>query len=870
MKEGLSVEKGNYPVLYFEKNLIFTQGRRDLQNIDGKEAWACYKLVGFNYDFLNVEEKIRTLMEVERGFQQVYSEAQLLMLPIKSNISDNINFLKSICTSEGNLRKEALYMLSEEQELIGEEEEEIDYDVYFIVKLKKPRTVKDFKDFIFSVIREPVRVINELAGTDITEIFENELKSFLMLERSLFSQINKYIKIYRLDGFDIERLVKEPFWRGNEQAMPMRSKEDFYDNLTKTFTNTKKWACNSRIVKTPDGRTVIRPNKREIYTLTDGEVLNKPRSIEVTQVVGNKEITTLQKFLAISALPDMYFPTNREWLYNIKRLNFPVYISGRFRKEDYKKVSQDINKSKKDVNDQMEHIKSADKEIDIEYLEQDRDIAMAEYTVKSEKKPFLYTTVVVGVISDNVNELEDRIKDVRDYFDELEIETQIPTGEQLMLFEDFFLGNEQKVTSYMLRIPPDTLAGSMIGATTQIGDNLGIHIARTGTGKPVRIYPERASRENFSPSMSFTGGLGRGKSVAANLIAIKSVLLGAKVLICDPKGDRRYWAKIYPELAPYTNMVQLEATEKNKGKLDIFQIYLNMEKRDRKKAIKEAAEHAITILCSLLGYAGNSAEREYIAYATMIVSKQENPRMGNIIKALRAMLESSKKTEEQTILDRIIRAIQTRIDATAYAHLIFSDDNDVQEVLDISKSLNIIETKNLILPDEGKLEENFTFSEQVGMAILITISAIGMKFATQSTKVLTIYVQDEASVFKRSSIGKNMFNRLVKMGRSENAPIYIIGQNISDIGDENVQANIGTRFCFGTDNKNEAKEILTYLGLNENSEELIKMMTNPSIFGTGVALMRDIEGRIAVVHIDSVSPRFIKLFDSRPQNQLEE
>ena len=864
------MEKGNYPVLYFEKNLIFTQGKRDLQNIDGKEAWACYKLVGFNYDFLNIDEKIRALMEVERGFQQVYSEAHLLMLPIKSNITDNINFLKSICTSDGNLRKEALYMLEEEQELLGDEREEVDYNVFFIVKLKKPRTVKDFKDFIFSVIKEPARVINELAGTGITEIFENELKSFLMLESSLFNQINKYIKIYRLDGFDIERLVKEPFWRGNEQDMPMRSKEDFYNNLTKSYTNTKKWAANTRIVETADGRKVLRPNKSEIYTLTDGEVLNKPRSIEVTQVIGNKEVITLHKFLTVSALPDMYFPTNREWLYNLKSLNFPIYVSVRFRKEDYKKVSQDINKSKKDVNDQIEHTKTASKEIDIEYLEQDRDITIAEHTVKSEKKPFLYTTVVVGVISDNVNELEDKIKDVRDYFEDLEIETQVPTGEQLMMFEDFFLGNEQKITSYILRIPPDTLAGSMISATTQIGDTLGIHIARTGTGKPVRIYPERASRENFSPSMSFTGGLGRGKSVAANLITTKAVFLGAKALICDPKGDRRNWVRIYPELAPYTNMIQLEATEKNKGKLDIFQIYLKMEKKDRKKAIKEAAEHAVTILCSLLGYTGNSTEREYIAYATLIVAKQENPRMGNIIKALRSMLENSKKSKEQTILDRIIRAIQTRIDTTAYAHLIFSDDNDTQEVLDISKSLNIIETKNLILPDEGKAEENFTFSEQVGMAILITISAIGMKFATQSTKILTIYVQDEASVFKRSSIGKNMHNRLVKMGRSENAPIYIIGQNVSDVGDENVQANIGTKFCFGTDDKNEAKEILRYMGLNENSEELIKMITNPAIFGTGVALMRDIEGRIAVVHIDSVSPRFIKLFDSRPQNQLEE
>jgi hypothetical protein len=49
---------------------------------------------------------------------------------------------------------------------------------------------------------------------------------------------------------------------------------------------------------------------------------------------------------------------------------------------------------------------------------------------------------------------------------------------------------------------------------------------------------------------------------------------------------------------------------------------------------------------------------------------------------------------------------------------------------------------------------------------------------------------------------------MVSQGRSENAPIYIIGQNISDFGDENIKANIGVKFCFGTNSLTEAGNIL--------------------------------------------------------------
>lgn len=196
--------------------------------------------------------------------------------------------------------------------------------------------------------------------------------------------------------------------------------------------------------------------------------------------------------------------------------------------------------------------------------------------------------------------------------------------------------------------------------------------------------------------------------------------------------------------------------------------------------------------------------------------------------------------------------------------MLFGDGTE--DVIDITKPINLVNTQNLTIPPKNKPEEDFNFQERVGMGTLICLSAIGMQFATQGREILKIYLQDEASVFKRSSEGRAMFNRLVKMGRTENAPIFLLGQNISDIGeDEDTLANIGTMFCFGTSSFDEAKNILKYLGLNENSVELQKMLVNPEQFGTGICFMRDIDGRIAIIDVDLLLEKFRRAFDTKPQ-----
>lgn len=860
-------QKYQYPVVYFESNLVFTRGHKSLLNISGKECWACYKVTGFTYDFLSNSEKISQLIKNSRAFQQVYQEAHLLKVPVQSKVSDNANYLRGLAS--GDMKPLALQYIEASEEILSagaEEKQSNDDETFFLVKLKKPRTLKDYKDVLLSFVREPYRTVNELIGLDITEIYKNEFESYKLLERNLKHNIKRYMNIREINELDIEKLIRSPFWRGLQQP-PTRGRDTHYDPLTREYRKGKPWKPACQKIQVGD-ELILRPLKRDILTLCEGRIENKHKHIEIYHDYKGKELVSYQKFIAVSGLPDIDFPeSGREWIYNLNSLNFPIWVSVRYVKKEYQEVAGEINKKRKELDDQLEHTREAGAKLSQQYSEQDEEIDSAKYEVESEKKPFLYSSIIIAVASDNLMECNKCAKDVQDFFDDYDIETQVPTGDQWKLFCEMLIGGKQYVPDYILRIPPETLAGSMIGASTLIGDPLGLHIGTTGIiQKPVRFDPTRAPQINASPSVTFTGGLGRGKSTLANLIALLAAYLGAKVLINDPKGDRGQWSEVIPEIKPYLNMIELSPDPGNAGKLDIFQVMLkslgaNASKAQKKMIAKQAAEYALSILGTLAGYKTTDDRMELMADAVTLVAQSDNPCMMGVINALEKLSEETV-SEERESFKRLAKTLRNRINNTAYAHLLFGTGKE--EVIDITKPINILQTQNLIIPEQGKPEEEFTFQERVGMATLICTSAIGMQFALQSREYLKIYMQDESSVFKRSAQGKAMFNRMVKMGRSENAPVYLIGQNISDVAEsEDISANIGTRFCFGTNSMGEAKNILRYLGLDENNIELQKMLVED--FPTGICFMKDIEGRISIIGVDLLMEKFEKAFDTKPK-----
>lgn len=864
-------QKYRYPVVYYESNLIFANGKKDVSNISGKECWVCYRWLGFNYDFLKKAEKIARLLKNARAFQQVFLEAQILSIPLKSKISDSMNYLRSIAS--GEMKAIGLQYIDNTEYVLSENDtKENDYETFLVIKLKKPRALKDYKDLLVSLTREPYRAVNEFLSLDIAEIYSNEIDAWKRLEQSLRNSIRKYINIKETNEVDIEKLIKIPFWRGLNMPK-LRGKEAYYNPVLRKFEKAQPWKPTYRKLKIGN-ETVIRPLKRDILSLCEGKVDGYPKHVEIKHFDRGEELTSYQQFVVVSSLPDIRFPTEREWIYNLKDLEFPVWTSIRFVKKDYEEVSKAIGDKRKELTDQIDHIKEAPGDVKVpqKYLDQDEAIESAKYVVEKEKKPFLYTTVVIAVAADNLTDCHERTKAVQDYFDDMDIETQVPVGDQWDLFNEMLIGSRQYASAdYIQRLPPETLAGCMIGASNMIGDPLGLYIATTGMlEKAVKFDPFRASQINESPAISITGTLGRGKSLLANLIAVLTAFMGGRVLINDPKKERGNWGEHLPAIVPYLNIIELSAARANRGKLDIFLIMLkslgkDATRQEKRDIAKQAAEYELSILGTLAGYKTTDERMEYLADAVNAVSQEDNPCGMKIIEKLGKLAQSAQVQEDKVIYKRLQSTLINRINNTTYGHLLFGDGSE--EVIDITKPINILQTQNLIIPDKGKPEENWTYQERVGMAVLICTSAVGLQFVMQSREFLKMYIQDENSVFKRAAMGQAMQNRMIKMGRTENSPIVLIGQNQSDIGEsEDIMANIGIRFAFGTKTRGEAMEILKYMGLNQESKELQDMLI---ALPTGVCLMRDLEGRIALIAVDPIFEDFLKAFDTKPVLRID-
>ena len=73
------------PIEYYTENLIF--------NAD-KSCWAAFKLTGYDYDFLNENEKRLVLFQTARFLAGTSSEMQILIVPMEQDITAQYRVLK--------------------------------------------------------------------------------------------------------------------------------------------------------------------------------------------------------------------------------------------------------------------------------------------------------------------------------------------------------------------------------------------------------------------------------------------------------------------------------------------------------------------------------------------------------------------------------------------------------------------------------------------------------------------------------------------------------------------------------------------------------------------------------------------------------
>ena len=812
-----------FPIKYLENNLVVNQ--------DG-ECMAYYELIPYNYSFLSPQQK----MQIGDDFQQLVAQqkdGRIHALQVATESSVRQTQENSKKHVRGKLKGLAENTIDLQSEYLVNQigDNQIDYRFFIGFKLMRSEeevSIQSVKDNILITVKDFLGAVNHNLMGDFVTISDEEMYRFFKMEKMLEAKITRRFRFRRLQEKDFGYLI-----------------EHFYGQTIVPYYDYEYQLPKEKLGK----ETLIK--KYDLLRLTRCMVQEHQRYLKITRE--NEE--SYVAYLVINAVvSDLQFPSSEIFYYQQGTFDFPVDTSMQVEIVANKKALSTVRNKKKELKDLDNHAWKNNTDTEEGVVTALDDVDELEAELNRTKNAMYKLSYVLRVSANTKEVLAQRVEEVKEFYNDVDIKLVRPFGDMLGLSEEFIPGGKRYMDDYVQYVTADFLAGLGFGAAQILGETEGMYIGyNVVTGKNVYINPALACQGvkgsvTNALAMAFLGSLGGGKSVCSNLLAYYTVLFGGKVLILDPKSERGRWKEDLPEIADEINIVNLTSDEENRGMLDPFVIMRN---------IKDAQSLAIDILTFLTGISSADGSRfPVLRKAVKNVAKREQRGLLYVIDELRAM--------QMENADLVAEHIESFADYD-FAQLLFSDGN-VTHTIGLDKLMNIVQVQDLTLPDESTTLDSYTNMERLSVAMMMVISTFALDFIYSERGIYKDVLLDEAWSFLRVAQGKALSNKLVRAGRAMQAGVDFVTQNSDDVGDEKMKNNIGLKFAFRSTDIVEIKKTLTFFGVDSEDVENQKWLSR---LENGQCLMQDLYGRVGVVKIDTVFEHLFHAFDTRPPQEQE-
>jgi hypothetical protein len=815
-----------FPIKYMEENLVL--------NNDG-ECFAYYELIPYNYSFLSLAERAEIRSLFKRMVMQ-NRDGKIHFLEISSESSIKAVQERSKKNIKGILRDIAIKEVDEQSkalaELVGETQ--VDYRFFMGFKLFVNEGEIDLKEVLKIIKTACIDFVLDVRNkimSDFYGISNDEIKRFLNMEKLLEGRISKDFRVRAVNKDDLGYIVEH--LHGGQGVL--------YEDYSYHLPVIKDMKANKVWVK-----------KYDLLKLSRREIKEHQRYVRITDDDGNE--TFVAYFVLQDIIDEMDDFSSEVFYEQQRRLDFPVDTSINVEVIENRKAKAILDNKQLELKDMDEHAAQAGAKLNSEIVSAMENADELDEHLDTSKEPLFKVSYLVRVAAKELSELRLRCSLVKDYYESLNMKIIRPLGDQVGLHNEFIPTAKRYKNDYLQYVKSDFLATLCFGAARIVGEGKGIYIGNiSNTETNVYINPAlpaqgvRGSVTN-SLSVSFTGSLGGGKSVAANLFTYKSVLWGAKAIILDPKSERGKWKEKLPDIAEYMNIINITSAKENKGMLDPYFVMGNR---------KDADALMVEVLTYLTGITIQDAVRfPTLRRAIRAVTKSENPYSLKVIEMLR---------EEDTEVSRAIAEhLESFVDYD-FAILLFGDGTRVDNEV-FNNRLNIIQIADLVMPDKGKDSKDYTAIEMLSTAMMLVQCTHFLDFIKSDRETFKLIVIEESWVLLGIAQGKALIKKLNRAGRAMNTAIFLIYQNADDI-DDDMKSNIGMKLAFRAGDMVEAKKILKYFGLDAedvgNQNEVLNLEN-------GYCLMQDIYGRVATVYIHTVFDHLLDAFDTRPPYELAE
>lgn len=847
----------DFPIRHIDGNLVFSK--------DGKVT-AYYQVSGFNYDFLDHEDKFIPFQSQLAFLYNNKADLHYILEPFPTNVDEIINnTIDDVKLKDYPLLNNGVQFLNATKKVLTNRKKSSETSEYlqFVGVQLNPDRNKYKDDNVGLGALQGIKEIwkgfnaqiNRANGLHATDILESEIsmwrdQSEMMME-GLRSAFNCTIR--PIETAETVYLIEKEF-------SVTQSNTDI--QMRRKF-NSGKYV--EGIDDEGNVQKAIRPVAKSFLEVQDTNIEeDTPKSLKFSKIVDDEIVDSHVKYMVVSDMETENFFPNFEWLYNIQsKMKFPVSVSIRAYYQSNDRITKRLSNKRLEFEDQKAEAQKAGASTDLSLNISERGAIQAESYFAKSGQPAYACSFVFKITASTKKELETRYKILKDELIRYGIKVVCPYGEQMNLMMEKLLGNRQINNDYKIESDSGILAGMMFGATTNIGDNRGFYIGYTERLKrPVFIQPDLAAKSfeglgNIEDSISaiVAGATGKGKSVFMNLFTYLSVLTGSQALIIDPKGDRKNWSSLPLIPEKYISVWTLGESKDDAGSLDPFRTSVDID---------EGKSIALDILSYITNSNIKDIEYTLLSEAIEEVGETEDPCIGAVIDYLVNLFDNrpeSMSDKRYVALEGLKDSLLT-LKRQPLSVLLFGEVGQNYRSLMVDKPLQVLMVQNLNLPDLNT--RNIRPSQQISEAILISITAFTKQYMfTQDRSVHKIILQDEASSIDRSPVGRELMDFIIRKGRYYNTTLLKGSQNATDHGDD--VANVGMKFSFGLRTKNEALEMLEFLNLpqTEGNVNKIRSMTK------GKCLFQDIYGRTAVIQIDPVFNDLLEAFDSSTSTEEE-
>ncbi len=392
---------------------------------------------------------------------------------------------------------------------------------------------------------------------------------------------------------------------------------------------------------------------------------------------------------------------------------------------------------------------------------------------------------------------------------------------------------------YVQQLTVEQFGGMVATATRTVGSGRGPYLGYTPTGAPlpVRFDATQAPRESRASAVLLIGTLGSGKTVAAQTIEYAAERRGSLVVDFDPKPD--HGLHKLDELENRVGVLELSGDPAQQGKLDPLAIGL--------EDLRE--ELACSYLLELLPGPSSTWENA-ISLAVKETVREGSRSLARVVDLLLKSDRAGARDAGEAL--EVIRDF-------GLARLGFGDGQSTG--LQAVKPVTTIRMPGLSLPEPSAARDTYTRAERVSVATLSLVAAYALQLISHDRSRHKVVGLDEIWFLLASPQGRQIINRLVRLGRAFNATILLGTHRIGDLGD--LADLIGVVLVFGQDSDEAAGAALRFIGLDP-TRELTGLVRE---LRAGRCLMRDLSGRVGEVQVDLVYPHLLQAFQTNPGQQ---